>query len=99
MRSPRRRQVSAAERVALERGTPKSLERPRRTEDHERFHEQYGVPQPVSSHTEFHERYMNAEEPERRRRVAVRLPDRPHWSAVQRAIVWAEVLGPPKGLS
>ena len=96
-RDPERQTLE--ERLVLKRGTPESLERPRRPEDHERFHERYGVPQPVSSHSEFHQRYMNAEEPERRSRAVVRLPDRPHWSAVQRAIVWAEVLGPPKGLS
>ncbi|KPK61865.1 MAG: hypothetical protein AMS21_08735 [Gemmatimonas sp. SG8_38_2] len=96
--SHRPERLTLEERVALERGTPKSLERPRRPEDHERFHEEYAVPLPVSSHSEFHARYMKAEEPEERRRAGVRLPDRSHWSAVQRAIVWAEVLGPPKGL-
>jgi hypothetical protein len=27
------------------------------------------------------------------------LPDRPGWTAVQKAIIWAEIIGPPKGLS
>jgi hypothetical protein len=76
----------------------RSLERPRRPEDHDRFHELYGVPEPVKSHTEFHERYMQKEVRSSARRTRLLLPDQPEWSAVKRAIVWAEILGTPKGL-
>jgi hypothetical protein len=91
--------VSLEERAIRERGTPKTLERPRRPEDHDRFHERYQVPEPVSSHTEFHKRYFEEAATVVTRRSRLKLPDRPDWSAVKRAIVWAEVLGPPKGLS
>lgn len=91
--------VSLEERAIRERGAPKTLERPRRPEDHERFHERYDVPKPVSSHAEFHKRYVDEPETVTGKRKGFRLPDRPEWSAVKRAIVWAEVLGPPKGLS
>ena len=91
--------VSLEERAIRERGVPKTLERPRRPEDHERFHERYDVPKPVSSHTEFHQRYVDEPEKVTSRRKRLKLPDRPEWSVVKRAIVWAEVLGPPKGLS
>ena len=91
--------VSLEERAIRERGAPRTLERPRRPEDHERFHERYDVPKPVSSHSEFHKRYVDEYEPVSREGIGFRLPDRPEWSAVKRAIVWAEVLGPPKGLS
>jgi len=92
--------LSLEERALLERGAPKTLERPRRPEDHDRFHQRYDVPKPVSSHTEFHKRYVQqAETVKKRRRVGVALPARPEWSAVKKAIVWAEVLGPPKGMS
>ncbi len=76
----------------------RSLERPRRPEDHGRFHERYGVPEQVKSHTEFHERYMQKEVRSSARRTRLLLPDQPEWSAVKRAIVWAEILGTPKGL-
>ncbi len=89
---------SLEERALLERGEAVSLERPRRPEDHERFHDRYGVPEPVASHAEFHKRYVDERaEPGRRRRRGP-LPDRWDWSAAQKAIIWAEILGPPKGL-
>lgn len=77
-----------------------SLERPRRPEDHVDFHERYAVPEPVATHEGFHERYMKAEPWGKAARVrgGVRLPDRAGWSAIQRAMVWVEVLGKPKGL-
>ncbi|UCC74872.1 MAG: hypothetical protein JSV86_10085 [Gemmatimonadota bacterium] len=76
------RGLSLEERAILERGAPQSVERPRRPEDHQRFHE----------------RYM--EEPPRpaARRSRVPLPEREDWSPAQKAIIWAEILGPPKGL-
>jgi hypothetical protein len=74
--------MSLEERAMLERGEPVSLERPRTPEDHERFHERY---------------MEQAAAPDVRRRRG-RLPERPNWNAVQKAIVWAEILGPPKGL-
>jgi hypothetical protein len=77
-----------------------SLERPRRPEDHDRFHERYNVPQPVTTHSEFHARYMAQEAAVTARRPrGPLLPDRPGWTAVQKAIIWAEIIGPPKGLS
>ncbi len=91
------RYVSLEERAILERGEPVSSERPRRPEDHWAFHERYRVAEPVRSLREFDERYVDsAARP--RRRSAVRLPARDSWSAAEKAIVWAEVLGPPKGL-
>lgn len=92
-REPRRPSRRPERRAAV------SLERPRRPEDHELFHERYAVPAPVETHTQFHERYMDPETVRRRARSAVRLPEQPHWSAAQKAIVWAELLGPPKGLT
>jgi len=74
--------MSLEERAMLERGEPVSLERPRRPEDHERFHE----------------RYMERAAASDVRRRRGKLPERPHWNAVQKAIVWAEILGRPKGL-
>jgi hypothetical protein len=84
--------------LVLERGEPVTLERPRRPEDHHRFHERYDVPKPVASHSDFHDRYMTAKARPARRRAKAKLPDRPEWGAMQRAIIWAEILGPPKGL-
>ncbi len=89
---------SLEERAIMERGEAVSLERPRRPEDHERFHDRYDVTKPVASHAEFHERYVDERaEPGRRRRRGP-LPDRADWSAAQKAIIWADILGPPKGL-
>ncbi len=76
-----------------------TLERPRTPETHRRFHERYGVPQPVSTHKEFHRRYIQPTTGSRTRRPrAARLPDRPNWTMVQKAFVWSEVFGPPKAL-
>jgi hypothetical protein len=90
--------VSLEERAIGERGEPISLERDRLPEDHDRFHDRYSVPQPVATHQEFHDRYVTRRPWAAKRRRAIRLPDRRYWSNVQRAIIWAEVLGPPKGL-
>ncbi len=96
----RERGYALQRRSLREVSEPKSLEVPRRPEDHDRFHERYGVPQPVRSHKEFHDRYVDAEgRPAVRRRSPTVLPDRLDWSAAQKAIIWAEILGPPKGLS
>ncbi len=73
---------SLEERAILERGEAVSLERPRRPEDHDRFHDRYMVEE--------------AGPAVRRRRGP--LPDRWDWSAAQKAIIWADILGPPKGL-
>jgi hypothetical protein len=97
-RSPIRKPASEEERFAIERGERGSLERPRRPEDHRRFHDRYGVPEPVSSHDEFHARYVQPATRAEPRRAGVILPDSPEWSAVQRAIIWSEILGPPRGL-
>lgn len=86
------------DRLPVRRGEAASLERPRQMGDHQLFHERYAVPQPVSSHEEFHTRYVDAESRPAARRASVVLPDDPRWSAVQRAIVWSEILGPPRGL-
>lgn len=96
-RSPFRSPTRAG-RSAVERGEPISLERPRRPEDHQRFHDRYDVPQPVRSHEEYHARYMEPRKRTEARRAGVSLPDNPEWSAVQRAIIWSEIVGPPKGL-
>jgi hypothetical protein len=107
---PQRQPVRAADRtaetLARRRGKRRepaealSLERPRRPEDHDRFHERYNVPQPVTSHSEFHERYMAQEAAVTARRPqGPLLPDRPGWTATQKAIIWAEIIGPPKCLA
>ncbi len=97
-RSPIRARTAEEERLPIERGEPVSLERPRVPEDHQRFHDRYATPQPVSSHEEFHARYVEPKGRAEPRRAGVTLPDSPEWSAVQRAIIWSEILGPPKGL-
>lgn len=92
-------EVVSLEEVGMRQiGEPTTLERPREPADHERFHERYSVPQPVATHDDFHRRYVvpPRHRPARERRA--RLPQEPGWSEVQRAIVWAEVIGPPKGL-
>ncbi len=76
------RALSLEERAMLERGAPISLERPRRPEDHERFHARYMAPKRRPAV----------------RRSRARLPDREAWSPVQKAIIWSEILRPPKGL-
>ncbi len=76
--------ISLEEQGMMERGPPVSLERARSPEDHERFHELY------------------LERATKRRRRGgtrgARLPNRDEWSPVHRAIVWSEIIGPPKGL-
>jgi len=86
------------DRLPLRRGEPVSLEQPRQPEDHRLFHERYSVPQPVSTHEEFHTRYVDSTSRPQARRAGHALPDDPGWSAVQRAIIWSEILGPPRGL-
>jgi hypothetical protein len=75
--------ISLEERGALERGEAVSLERPRRPEQHQRFHELYVEHDDLVS---------------RERRPRATLPDRVGWTAVHRAVVWSEILGPPRGL-
>jgi len=87
-----------AERLSMERDEAVTLERPRRPEDHQRFHDRYSVPEPVGSHEEFHARYVEAKDRAGARKGSIILPDSPDWSAVQRAIIWSEILGPPRGL-
>lgn len=82
-----------------ERGAAVSLEVPRAPDAHQRFHARYDVPQPPDSHEEFHQRYVDPALLPRRRRGRMRLPDSPRWSPVQKAIIWADVLGPPRGLT
>ena len=82
-----------------ERGEAVSLEVPRALDAHQRFHARYDVPQPPDSHEEFHRRYVDPAFLPRRRRGTMRLPNSPRWSPVQKAIVWADVLGPPRGLT
>ncbi len=91
-------ELSLEERAIAERGEPVSLETERRPEDHEGFHRRYAVPKPVDSHREFHDRYVSTPAASREQPRSV-LPDRKNWSAAQKAIVWAEILGPPKGLA
>lgn len=79
------RPPSLEERAILERGEPVSLERPRRPEDNEAFRDRY-----------MREEAGPAVPAVRRRRGP--LPERWDWSAAQKAIIWAEILGPPKGL-
>ena len=96
----RRAAVVTPPAVREQRPDAVSLERPRRPEDHDLFHERYAVPEPVESRSEFHDRYLDEEKDRRAVKGPVRrvmLPDAAGWSAVQKAIVWAEVLGPPKG--
>lgn len=92
-------EVVSLEQIGMgEIGEPTSLERPREPADHDRFHRRYSVPKPVATHDEFHHRYVvpPRHRPARERRA--RLPREPGWSDVQTAIVWTEVIGPPKGL-
>jgi hypothetical protein len=93
LQTPRRE-----ERLPSERGEAVTLERLRRPEDHQRFHDRYGVPQPVASHEEFHARYVEGRGQAEPRKGDIILPDSPDWSDVQRAIIWSEILGPPRGL-
>lgn len=76
--------ISLEEQGILERGEAVSLETARTPEDHRRFHRLY----------------MEVEEeaPKRRSRGG-RLPNRRNWSPVHQAIVWSEIIGPPKGLT
>jgi hypothetical protein len=75
--------ISLEEQAAMERGEPVSLERPRTPEQHERFHDLYvDRGDPISTG----------------RRPRPILPDRAGWTAVHRAVVWSEILGPPRGL-
>ncbi|KPK79360.1 MAG: hypothetical protein AMS25_12975 [Gemmatimonas sp. SM23_52] len=75
--------ISLEELGMRERGAPVSLEAPRRPEERERLSD----------------RYVGPERPRGPRWLHVRLPEPPGWSAAQKAIVWAELLGPPKGLA
>ncbi len=92
------RVISLEEQAALQRGEPMSLEVPRRPEDHQRFHERYAIPDLTRARGKLGE--PGVSEPMRvtPRRRRGRLPERAHWSAAARAIVWSEILGPPKGL-
>lgn len=75
--------ISLEDRAAMERGEAVSLETPRMAEQHQRFHDLY----------------VDRGEPTRaRRRARPILPDRADWTAVHRAVVWSEILGPPRGL-
>ncbi len=110
-RSVQRRTLTLAEPAAAgeatsldewgirERGEAVSLEVPRAPDAHQRFHARYDVPQPPGSHEEFHRRYVDPALLPRRRRSTMRLPNSPRWSPVQKAIVWADILGPPRGLT
>jgi hypothetical protein len=90
--------VSMEEIGMRERGDPVSLERPRRPEDHGRFHDRYGIPEPVADHAEFHERYVGPVAPAARKRRRGGLPELRRLSRAQRAVVWSEIFGPPRGL-
>ncbi len=96
--APPRRRPLREEKATVERRHPDSLERPRRPEDHDRFHERYGLTEPVSSHAEFHDRYMKPKRRAAPRRASGPLPDHAEWSPAQKAIIWSEILGRPKGL-
>lgn len=74
--------ISLEELGMRERGAPVSLEAHRRPEERERLRDRYVGPERRPG-------------PPRRH---VPLPEPPGWSAAQKAIVWAELLGPPKGL-
>ncbi len=91
--------ISLEEPAALRRDEAVSLEVPRRPEDHRRFHERYAIPESPRGRGKLGA--PGVSEPMRvtgeRRRG--RLPERAHWSAAARAIVWSEILGPPKGLT
>lgn len=93
------RVISLEERAALRRDEAASLEVPRRPEDHRRFHERYGIPESPRGRGKLGA--PGVSEPMRLtgRRRRGRLPERAHWSAAARAIVWSEILGPPKGLT
>jgi hypothetical protein len=83
---------SFEERALSER--PALPERLARPEDRGR----YAVPEPATSHERLHTPPVDAYSLEPARRRQALLPDRIGLSAVQRAVVWSEVLGPPKGL-
>lgn len=88
--------VSLEEVGAEERGPARTLERPRRPEDHDRFHERYGVPRPVASHREFHRRYVEPLRGITGRRRQPRLPKFGGRTRLQRMVIWSEVLGRPR---
>lgn len=92
------RLISLEDRAALERGEATSLEVARRPEDHRRFHERYGVPESPRARRDSRALSVSAPTEVTGRRRGGRLPQQPGWSAVKRAIVWSEILGPPKGL-
>ncbi len=92
------RVISLEERAALERREAASLEVPRRPEDHRRFHERYGVPESPRARRALRAPDVSAPTEVTGRRRGGRLPEQANWSAVKRAIVWSEILGPPKGL-
>lgn len=75
--------ISLEERAAMERGEAVSLETPRTAEQHQRFHDLY---------------FEGGEQTRARRRARPILPDRAGWTAVHRAVVWSEILSPPRGL-
>ncbi len=93
------RVISLEERAALQRDEAVSLEAPRRPEDHRRFHERYAIPESPSGRGKLSASAASEPVPSTGRRRRGRLPERADWSAAARAIVWSEILGPPKGLT
>ncbi len=81
--APPEEAISLEELGMRERGAPVSLEVLQRPEERERLRDRYARPERIRA----------------RRRRHVQLPEPPGWSAAQKAIVWAELLGPPKGLT
>ncbi len=93
------RVISLEERAALERGEAISLEVARSPEDHRRFHERYGIPEAPRVRGKLGAPGVSEPMQLTGQRRRGRLPERARWSAAARAIVWSEILGPPKGLS
>jgi hypothetical protein len=95
----RGRPVSMERKGSERRGAPVSLETARAPSDHERFHERYGIAEPPATYDEFERRYVDGAGRERvSARPAAHLPELPGRSRLQRAIVWSEILGPPRAL-
>jgi hypothetical protein len=88
--------VSLEERALRARGEAVSLEVERRPEDHEVFRKRYVAP--PAPRASLHEVQAQVETTRAPRRSDLALPQRKGWRDAQRAIVWSEILGPPRAL-
>lgn len=90
--------VSLERRGLEERGAAISMETSRLPADHDRFHERYGIPEPPATHEEFERRYVERGGRAGVATEAAHLPALPNRTQLQRAVIWSEILGPPRAL-